>query len=107
MANISYRTGYSIQRCRKVIDVLIMKDPNNFGVHRTRPMPLVEADMNENSKRMAKDAMVAAEMYDLMVNEQYGSRFYIAAIHLATKNRLIYAISRQMKQTIVVCSNDA
>ena len=55
MANIPYRTGYSVQRWRKVIDVLIMKDPNNFAVHRTRPIPLVEADMNENSKRMAKD----------------------------------------------------
>jgi len=107
MANIPYRTGYSVQRWRKVIDVLIMKDPNNFMVHRTRPIPLVEADMNENSKRMAKDAMVAAEMYDLMANEQYGSRFYRAAIHLATNKRLIYDISRQMKQALAVCSNDA
>ena len=76
MANIPYRTGYSVQRWRKVIDVLIMKDPNNFKVHCTRPIPLVEADMNENSKRMAKDAMVAAEIYDLIANEQYGSRFF-------------------------------
>ena len=45
-----------------------MKDQNNFAVHRTRPIPLVEADMNENSKRMARDAMVAAEMYDLIIH---------------------------------------
>ena len=107
MANIPYRTGYSVQRWRKVIDVLIMKDQNNFAVHRTRPIPLVEADMNENSKRMARDAMVAAEMYDLIANEQYGSRFYRSAIHLATNKRLIYDISRQMKKALAVCSNDA
>ena len=69
MANIPYWTGYSVQRWRKVIDVLIVKDPEKYAIHRTRPIPLVEADMNDNSKRMAKDAIVAAEMYDLMANE--------------------------------------
>lgn len=68
----------------KVIDVLIMKDPQNYDVHRTRPIPLVKADMNENSNSMTKVAMVAAEMYDLMANEQYGSRFYRSTIRLAT-----------------------
>ena len=63
--------------------------------------------MNENSKKMAKDHMVAAEMYDLMANEQYGSRFYRSAKYLATNKRLIYDISRQMKQAMAVCSNDA
>ena len=66
-----------------------MKDPNNFGVHCTRHIPLVEADMSENSKRTAKDSMGTAEMYDLMANEQYSSRLYRAAIHLATNKRLI------------------
>ena len=51
--------------------------------------------------------MVAAEMYDLMANKQYGSRFYRSAIHLATNKRRIYDISRQMKQAMAVCSNDA
>ena len=107
MANIPYCTGFSLHRWRKVMDVIIMKDPSNFWVHRTRLILLVEVNMNENSKRISKDAMVAAKMYDLMANEQYGSRFYRAAIHLATNKRLIYNISRQMKQAIAVCSNDA
>ena len=93
MANIPYHTGYSIQRWQKEIDVLIMKDPSNCWIHRTRVVPLVEADMNKNSKRMAKDAMVAAEIYTLMANEQYGSRLYRSAIHLATNKWLIYNIS--------------
>ena len=46
-----------------------MKDPNNYGIHRTWPIPLVEADTNESSTRMAKDAVVAAEMYDLIANK--------------------------------------
>ena len=107
MANIPYRIGYSVKCWQKSIDVLIMKDPSNYWVHRTRPVPLVEADMNENYKQMAKDAMVAADIYDLMANEQYGSRLYISVIHLATNKQLIYDILRQMKQPVAVCSNDA
>ena len=107
MANIPYRTGYSVKRWQKVIDVLIMKNENDFRVHRTRPIPLTEADGNENSKRMARDAMTAAEIYNILANEQYGSRQHRSAIHLATNKRLIYDISRQMKRLMAVCSNDA
>ena len=86
--------------------MLIMKDLSSYWVHRTQPIPLKEADMNENSKRMENDTMVAAEIYDLLKNEQYGSQFHRAAIHLATNERLIYEISCQMKQPLAVCSND-
>ena len=94
MANNSYRTGYSVQRQRKVIDVIIMKEPSNFQVHRTRPIPLIDANINEHLKQMAKDIIVATEMYDLMANEQYRSCFYRAVIYLATNKQLIYDISR-------------
>ena len=68
MANIPYRTGYSVKRWQKVIDVLIMKNPTDHRVNRTRPIPLNEADQNENSKLMAKDAMVSAKIYSLLAN---------------------------------------
>ena len=64
-------------------------------------------DINENAKRIPKDAMVAADIYDLLTNEQYISRLYRAAIHLAATKCLIYDIHRQMKQPLAVCSNDA
>ena len=63
--------------------------------------------MNENAKRMAKDAMVVAEIYDLLANEQYDSQLYRSAIHLATNKHLVYDISRQMKHPLAVYSNDA
>ena len=78
----------------------------DFRVHRTRHIPLKEADDNETKYCMAKDAMIAAEIYNLVANEQYGSRLYRLAIHLAMNKRLIYDISRQMKTPIAVCSND-
>ena len=70
-------------------------------------IPLKEADQNENSKHMAKDAMLTAGIYNLLANEQYGSRSYRATIYLATNKRLVFDISRQMKTPIYVCSNDA
>ena len=76
MENIPYCTGYLVQRWRRVIDVLIMKDPKDHRVHRSSSIPLKEVDNNENAKRMVKDAMVAAEVHKLLANKQYGSRLY-------------------------------
>jgi len=98
MANIPYRTEYTIKRWQKVIDVLIMKHANDYQVHRTRPIPLTEADQNENSKRMVHDEMASAEIYNILANKQYGSRLYRSLIHLATNKRLVYDISRQRKK---------
>ena len=106
MANIPYRIRYSVARWKKLIDALIIKDINNYIVNRLRPIPLKETDQNEKSKRIAKDAMLSAEMINLIANEQYGSRLYRAVILLATNKRLIYDYSCQMKRPIEVCSNN-
>ena len=107
MVNISYRTRYSIKRWQKLIDVLIMKNANDYLVHRIRPIPLTEAGQHENSKRMVRDVIVSAEIYNVLANEQYGNRLYVSVIWLATNKRLMYDKSRQMKKIMVVYSNDA
>ena len=57
MENIPYCTGYSATQWKKMIDVFIMTDSTIFMVNRLQPIPLKEADQNENSKYMAKDKM--------------------------------------------------
>ena len=79
-----------------------MKEQFDIRVQRSRLIPLKEADQHENAKQMAKDMMVVAEIYNLLANEQYGSRLYHTTIHLATNKILIYDISRQMKTPIAV-----
>ena len=106
MTNIPYRTEYSVKCLQKVINVLIMKNAIDYRVHRTRLIPLTEADHNKNSKCIARDEMASAEIYNILDNEQYGSRLYRFSIHLATNIRLIYDICRQMKKPIAVYSND-
>ena len=61
MENTPYHTGYSVKRWQKVIDVLIMWKEGDYRMNRTMLIPLKEADANENSKRMAKDAADIAE----------------------------------------------
>ena len=69
MSNIPYRAGYLVHQWRQVTAVLIMKDPKDHRVHRSRLIPLKEADTNENLKRMDKDAIVAIEVHSLLANE--------------------------------------
>ena len=56
---------------------------------------------------MVKDAMLSADNFDLLVNEQYKSRLYMVAIYLATNKCLVYDVFRQMTKLIAVCSNNA
>ena len=107
MENIPYQTGYSVQHWKWVIDALIMKNSTDYRVNGTRRIPIKDEDQNVNENRMTKDAMIAAEIYNLLINKQYDSCLYRSAIHLATNKRLIYVISRKMKTNIAVCSNDA
>ena len=107
MAVIPYRSGFSPKRWEEAVDILIMKKDNDHRVHRTRPISLLEADSNNNAKLLSTVISCYAEEKQLFANEQYGSRQHRSSIHLATNKKLIYDISRQMKQPIAVCSNDA
>ena len=107
MTNIPYQDGYSIQYWKRVIDVLIMKNSTDYCVNCTRSIPLKEADQHINTKHIAKDAMVAAEIYNHLTNEKYDVCLYLSAIRMATNKLLIYDISRQIKINITVYSNDA
>ena len=80
-----------------MFDVLVMKDYGNSILNRIISITLKEGAENNNAKQMAKDATVAAEIYKLLANEQYGNILYRAAIHLTIYKRLGYDISRQTK----------
>ena len=77
MLNIPARTGYSPTRWRKAIDVLLMKNPNDHRVHRTRPIPLLEADGNDSFKLLASQATHLAEEHNLHAPKQYGGKAFM------------------------------
>jgi len=59
------------------------------------------------TQKKAKDTSAAAERYNLLAAEKYGSRLFCSAIHVAVNKIFVYNISRQMKQPLAMCSNDA
>jgi len=50
MANIPLNTGYSPERWRKGLNVMLEKSPGNFNVEKLRIILLFEADFNANNK---------------------------------------------------------
>ena len=77
------------------MDKLLLKKENDHRVHQTWPIPLLEADYNDNTKRLAKDVSFFAITNKLLANEQYGSIQDFTAIHLATNKGLVYDLARQ------------
>ena len=89
MAVIPYCSGLSPKRWEEAVDILTMKKDNICRVHRTCPIPLLEADSNKNVKLILTVISHYAKHKPLFDNEQYGSGQHRPSIHLAT-NRNTY-----------------
>jgi len=74
MAEIPALTGYSPNRWRHGLNVMLEKTPGNIEVERLRIILLFEADCNQNNKWLGRAFMKEAELWDLLAVEQYGSR---------------------------------
>ena len=96
---LPFKVGYTPKRWCHAVDKLLLKKELDHRVHRTRPIPLLEADYNDGAKRIAKNIVQYATRHKLLAKEQYGSILHKTATHLDTNKRLIYDISRQ-KATI-------
>ena len=72
-----------------MIGVLIMKNGNDYRVNQTRHIPLKEADVNENVKKMVTDTLAAAEKYNLLAAEHYGNRFFVL-LFMLLQTRVLY-----------------
>jgi hypothetical protein len=107
LAQIPFEQGFSPERWRKGIEVMLLKLPGNYNVEKMRAILLFEADFNFNNKRWGRILMWYAEARNLLAAEQYGSRKRLAAIDHCVNKRLTFDILRQNKQPGVLCSNDA
>ena len=61
MAVIPYRSGFSPKRWEEAVDILIMKKDNDHRVHLTCPVPLLEADSNNNAELLSTVILRYAE----------------------------------------------
>jgi endonuclease/exonuclease/phosphatase family metal-dependent hydrolase len=107
LAQIPFETGFSPERWRQGIEVMLLKLPGNYNVEKLRAILLFEADFNFNNKRWGRILVWYAEAHGLLADEQYSSRKRLAAIDHCLNKRLTFDIIRQNKQPGVLCSNDA
>jgi hypothetical protein len=106
MANFPLRIGYSPQRWQQGVEVMLLKQRDNFHVKKLRAILLFEADFNFNNKRLGRQLMWKAEDYNWIAPEQYGSRKRFSAIDHCLNKRLSFDILRQTRRSGAICIND-
>jgi hypothetical protein len=105
-AQFPLATGYSPKRWQQGIEVMLLKQSNNFHVNKLGAILLFEADFNHNNKRIGRELMRHGEANQWMAQEQYGSRKLLAAIDHCLNKQLSFDIVSQYKTPAAVCVND-
>jgi hypothetical protein len=107
LINIALRSGYSPERWRHLLDVMILKKSGITHLPSLRTICLFPVDCNYAFKHVGREMMKIAEQTKSLAPEQYGSRRGHRAIDLAVNKALTYDLLRQLKRPGAICSNDA
>jgi hypothetical protein len=98
-------TGYSPERHRKGIDVMLLKKENNFHVDSLRTIVLFDSEANMNYKHIGRKAMRLALDQQQIATEQY-SRPQRKAIDHALNRRLIMDHQLYLRRPYAMTSCD-
>ena len=74
MLNYAIKQRHAYDRWKTIVNVLILKDPGNFKIHRLRIIHLFECDYNFLLGLKWKDALHNAKHSKTLNDSQYGSR---------------------------------
>ena len=107
ISQLPFSTGYAPSPWKEGTIVMIKKRIGLNKVTALRSIVLTEADFNFNNKMLGRRAISHAEAIHELAPEQYGSRKNKCAIDQALHKRITYDIMRQLKQSGLLCSNDA
>ncbi len=107
LINCAIMSGYSPDRWKKFLDVMILKKSGVTNLSSLRTIVLFPVDCNFAFKRIGREMMKVAEATNSLASEQYGSRKNHRAIDLAVCKALTYDLLRQLKRPGAICSNDA
>ena len=92
--NVTCWKVYSSSRYRKVPDLLIHKDQNNFWHHHLCPILLFGIGKNLHNERLGKKAMHIEKFIDTLAPKHYSSIKRKAADAQYLNTRLFYGITR-------------
>jgi hypothetical protein len=106
LSSLPLQHGFSPSRWQQGVEVMLLKQPNNYNVEKLRAILLFEADFNFNNKRIGREMMFHAEQNGWIAPEQYGSRASLSSINHCINKLLSFDILRQTRTPGAVCIND-
>jgi len=107
LSAIPLKTSYLYHQWKTGINIMLEKSPGNFQVDKLCIILLFEVEFNQLNKHIRREMMHHAEQYRLVAGEQYGSYHRHSSITQSLNKRLTFDQIRQLKQAVIVCSNDA
>jgi hypothetical protein len=107
LINYAIRHGYSYERWKSIVTVMIEKDPGNTQIHRLRVIHLYEFDLGACMAILWKDMLASSEKRGTINDGQYGGRKGREATNLALAEELKIDICLASRKSLVNFDNDA
>jgi len=107
LVNYALRWGYSYERWKTIVNIMIFKEPGNIKIHRLRVIHIYEADYNLILGVKWRTMIHQAEDANALHPGQYGGRPYRNALDPVFMEELTREISRASLKPIVTLQNDA
>jgi hypothetical protein len=106
--SLAVKHTHVLERWKKIITLLLEKEPGNPKLHRLRTIHLYPADYNLLLKWFhAKQLMQHAEKHGSIADQQNGGRACRSAIDGALETQLCYDVVRILKDLAIDVLNDA
>jgi hypothetical protein len=108
MMSIPLTAGFSPNRWRQIIDVMLEKKPGDHRIHRLRIVALQESDFNQSNRlAIGRPLQTLLEQAKLAPDMQHGSRASKQCLSAVLNKQLTFEIHRYLKQPIAYIENDA
>ena len=107
VTDYALQNGYSYQRWKKVVNVMLEKEPGNPKIHRLRVIHIYEADYNLILGVKWRELIHHCEDNQLLHPSLYGARPGRGALEPVFVEELVNEITRQSRKPVIKNAEDA
>ena len=104
-ADIPDMTGYSPNRHRECIDLMIMKKSMCYDINKQRTLGILDTEFNQNNKRVGRDGMNNALKLNKIAKEQYAIK-NTSSIDQIVAKRCVIDHNRSIRRCLALTSSD-